>query len=148
MWLVYSMSKEDIWVSRVPLDADANAWGVYSPKWAPVTVEGDVARLEDRDPYDDATVTRVLPASASCEVLAEQSGQTLHAEAVDDAGKRSASLTPEAAGRWQSFRLDSRGAARVAFRTGSPRGVGGTQPVPIGSDRPVAPVAFRIRIVP
>jgi hypothetical protein len=67
IWLVYSMSKEDIWVSRVPVpivadttNAGAEHWNLYSPKWAPATVEGDELRLEDRDPYDYTSATRVF----------------------------------------------------------------------------------------
>ena len=34
---------------------------------------------------------------------------------------------------------------RVSFRTGAHRGIGGANPVPVESDRPTAPTAFRIR---
>ena len=149
MWLVYSMSKEDIWVSRVPLDGNENAWNVYSPKWAPVTVDGDEVRLEDRDPYDAAGVTRSFDGAQSVavtfDVFAGQSGMPLYVEIVDDAGARSLPITPETAGRWETFRLDASRIARITVRTGPPRGVGGTQPVEPGTDQPMAPVVFRIR---
>jgi hypothetical protein len=85
MWLVYSINKEDIWVSRVPLPVKADAdgksaeWNIYSPKWAPVTVAGDVVTLEDRDPYDYARATRVFSKSReevtiSFEVTAQEMG--------------------------------------------------------------------------
>jgi hypothetical protein len=151
MWLVYSMSKEDIWVSRVPLDAGENAWNVYSPKWAPVTVDGDEVRLEDRDPYDYAAVTRACNGArrvaVTFDVLAEQSGTPLHVEIVDDAGTRSLLIAPETAGRWEAFRLDASTIRRISFRTGPQRGVGGTQPVAPGTDEPTAPIAFGIRSV-
>ena len=146
MWLVYSMSKEDIWVSRVPLAPADDSWGVYAPKWAPVTVDSDVVRLEARDPYDDAIVTRRVAHAAACEVLAEQGGSTLYAEIVDEAGPRTVTVTPAAAGRWERFEIGERAGGRVTFRTGPPRGVGGTRPVPPGSDRPHAPIVFRIRM--
>lgn len=86
MWLVYSMNKEDIWVSRVPtpivgrvtsdIDEDFQAqapglyirdWNTYSAQWAPASIVEEGAnrllRLEDRDPYDYATATRVFPES-------------------------------------------------------------------------------------
>lgn len=78
-WLVYSMSKEDIWVSRVPLPirADADApidddfsharagpsvagWNTYRPKWATIAIEGRALRLVGTDPYDYASATRVF----------------------------------------------------------------------------------------
>ena len=151
MWLVYSMSKEDIWVSRVPLNVDGDAWNVYSPKWAPVTVDGDEVRLEDRDPFDFAAATGTFAGAqggaVTFDVFAEQSGTPLYVEIVDDAGLRSLPLTPETAGRWETVRIDGSVIRRLSFRTGPPRGVGGTHPVGKGTDQPAAPVAFRIRSV-
>ena len=148
MWLVYSMSKEDIWVSQVPLDTTEARWNVYAPKWAPVTVEGDEVRLEDRDPYDHAAATRVCEggANVSFDVQAEQAGTTLHVEIANDAGGRSMAITPEAPGRWQTVRIREPGVQHITFRTGPPRGVGGTRPVSSGTDRPTPPIAFRIRL--
>jgi len=62
MWVVYSVNKEDIWVSRVPLTNEAHAWNIYSPKWAPVTASTNGVTLEDRDPYDYARAVRLFPA--------------------------------------------------------------------------------------
>jgi hypothetical protein len=105
MWLVYSMSKEDLWVTRVALPVktdeagtadvaaeDAAGWNIYSPAWAPVTfVEGGI-RLEDRDPYDYASATRVLPdckkVSISFDVTVEQTSDSVDdALEIDVAGK-------------------------------------------------------------
>ncbi|TSA37928.1 MAG: hypothetical protein D4R64_04610 [Porphyromonadaceae bacterium] len=88
MWLTYSMNKEDIWVSRVPLpiryrvegNVDDNFdqletggavtdWNIYSPKWCPVEVaEFPAAKnksllLQDKDPYDYARAIRVFKES-------------------------------------------------------------------------------------
>jgi hypothetical protein len=81
MWLVYSMNKEDIWVSRVPLpvmpdatsfEANTATWNVYRPKWADVRIDGDDAvSLHGRDPYDDAVVTHVFPDADAVEVAME-----------------------------------------------------------------------------
>lgn len=99
MWLVYSMSKEDIWVSRVPLPVKADetapvnddfasssafkpgvlvrGWNTYCPKWDSVNVESGALVLENRDPYDYATATRVFReakrASVTFDVTADQS---------------------------------------------------------------------------
>jgi len=102
MWLVYSMSKEDIWVSRVPLpvrpdetarglgDEHFARWNVYRPRWCDVSVDGGTLRLEDRDPYDYARATRLFPSSrrvsASFAVRADQPGGTLELELVGGFG--------------------------------------------------------------
>jgi len=90
MWVAYSVNKEDIWVSRIPVpvrsavaeeasagiadDFSANAdgelpslWNLYRPLWAPVEVrdtggaQGLALSLTDEDPYDYASATRVFP---------------------------------------------------------------------------------------
>ncbi len=86
LWLTYSMNKEDIWVAAVPLpvtgqvtnnvneDFQGHApgrrvkgWNTYSPQWAPVMIAAEGSnrflRLEDRDPADYASATRVFPRS-------------------------------------------------------------------------------------
>lgn len=85
MWLTYSMNKEDMWVSRIPLpirykvegnvNDDFNNletggaikdWNVYAPKWSPVEVaefpsaENKSLHLMDEDPYDYARAIRVF----------------------------------------------------------------------------------------
>lgn len=86
MWLVYSMNKEDIWVSRVPLPVATGGpatidddlarfasgpivpgWNTYQPKWASVRVDGPPAglRLECRDPFDQAIATRCFQSRRS-----------------------------------------------------------------------------------
>jgi hypothetical protein len=155
MWLVYSMSKEDIWVSRVPLpvraderEPNGSAWNIYSPLWALVTVNGDEVRLEDRDPYDYAAVTRVVAAPDDAylefELLSEQSpDRPLHLELVSRPG--GLSFRPIELAGTKTFRLHVPGLVRVTFRTDAPRGIGGANPVPPGTDKPHEPVAFRIR---
>jgi hypothetical protein len=85
MWLTYSMNKEDIWISRIPLPIkyriDGNIddnfdhtetggavtdWNIYSPKWCPVEVtdfpssKNRSLLLTDNDPYDYARAIRVF----------------------------------------------------------------------------------------
>ena len=67
MWLAYSVNKEDIWVSRipVPIQSEGTGWNLYVPKWADVSVDesnaDNLVRLEDRDPYDYARADRLFP---------------------------------------------------------------------------------------
>ena len=85
MWLAYSVNKEDIWVSRVPLpvryavegdvhdnfdNLQANGaipdWNIYAPQWASVDVvdfpdaKNKSLQLSDSDPYDYAKAVRVF----------------------------------------------------------------------------------------
>jgi hypothetical protein len=86
MWVTYSMNKEDIWVAKIPIpvkefvDRDVNEdfsklkdgeelneWNLYSPLWAPVSIEKQngqkVLTLKDFDPFDYAKAERVVPLS-------------------------------------------------------------------------------------
>lgn len=85
LWVVYSVSKEDIWISRVPLPINRTlvgpvrddfdlfetggwvpGWNIYSPKWCPVRiVEGPISdqkslQMRDYDPFDYSRATRVF----------------------------------------------------------------------------------------
>jgi hypothetical protein len=93
LWLTYSMSKEDIWISRIPLplrgavdrhvhdtfnDMETGGvvrdWNIYSPKYAPVrVVEFPCAadkslELRDMDPFDYAKAERVFPESQAVRI--------------------------------------------------------------------------------
>ena len=83
MWVTYSMSKEDIWVSRIPLpvrysvEERANdnfdkmtaggvvaGWNIYCSKLAPVEVvdsDGKYLQFRDTSRYDYAKAVRVFP---------------------------------------------------------------------------------------
>jgi len=118
MWITYSMNKEDIWVTRIPVPVryrvenpvndDFNAmetgghvvdWNIYSPQWAPVTVadfpsrENKSLELKDEDPYDYARAVRVFQegqsAKITCCILAKQNDTgMLDLEVVDRYGNR------------------------------------------------------------
>ena len=85
LWIAYSMNKEDIWVTRLPVPVTASAersvedmfagtgpgpgvpgWNVYSPLWAPVSVadtpdgDGRCLRMEDGEPRDYARAERAF----------------------------------------------------------------------------------------
>jgi hypothetical protein len=94
LWVTYSMNKEDIWVSRIPVPVASAAddhvdevfrtmpggteldkWNIFSPLWAPVSVEQyegvKCLALKDRDPCDYAKAERLFPSSK--ELVAELS---------------------------------------------------------------------------
>ena len=80
MWLAYSVNKEDIWVSRIPIpiQAEGSGWNLYAPKWADASITDsppDQLRLEDHDPYDYARADRLFPPAsklaAEFEVMAK-----------------------------------------------------------------------------
>lgn len=93
MWITYSMNKEDMWVTRIPVPVtyktndpvndNFNAlnpgtaipgWNTYSPQWAPVTiadfpsVQNKSLQLTDEDPYDYARAIRVFKESSAVDV--------------------------------------------------------------------------------
>ncbi len=84
LWVTYSMNKEDIWVSKIPVpvtdkvntdvDETFNAmkngeelksWNLFSPLWCRVnidTIHGEkMLALHDHDPFDFAKAERVFP---------------------------------------------------------------------------------------
>ncbi len=91
MWVAYSVNKEDMWVSCIPVPVKINAtaqandnfekntgiseltdWNIYSPLWAPVSLEKAAGinwlTLKDKDPFDFAKVVRKIPASKELKV--------------------------------------------------------------------------------
>jgi hypothetical protein len=100
LWLVYSMSKEDIWVSQVPVPVQIDEtqprisgftdWNVYQPKWSRVSLSDESMRLENRDPYDYASATRMLPAgdvkSVKFTLQPKQTGGRLEIDLVSKFG--------------------------------------------------------------
>jgi len=117
MWLIYSMNKEDIWVSRIPVPIRGSVthpvndtfnhmtpggvvtdWNIYSPRWAPVEVvnfpsdQNKSLELKDGDPYDYARAVRVFPAGKKGEltfkVLPRQTDGELDVDLDDAHGRR------------------------------------------------------------
>jgi len=93
MWNTYSMSKEDIWVSRSRLpitgivknhvfqdfddlksEDELELWNFHIPKWAPIEVivptgtDNHVLQLCDEEPYDYACAERSFPPSSKAVV--------------------------------------------------------------------------------
>ncbi|WP_028788617.1 exo-alpha-sialidase [Terrimonas ferruginea] len=92
MWVTYSMNKEDIWVSRIPVPVidketgnvndvftnlpagkELDRWNLYSPLWCRTEIfrQGNekVLSLHDSDPFDYAKAERMFPVSSA--VVAE-----------------------------------------------------------------------------
>ena len=86
MWVSYSMNKEDMWVSKIPVpvkdkvlsnvndlfatmkDGDElTQWNLYSPLWCRVSIEKNreikTLVLRDSDPFDYAKAERIFPNS-------------------------------------------------------------------------------------
>lgn len=122
LWVTYSMNKEDIWVSAIPLPVNDKAsahvdedfsklakgkelalWNTYSPLWAPVKVENGTLVLKDKDPFDYAKAERLFPASrkvvTSFSVTPKQSDHgLLEIELQDEKGMATVRLTFDTAG--------------------------------------------------
>jgi len=122
LWVTYSMNKEDIWVSSIPVPlseiaaqhvnddfgkSPANTalelWNTYSPLWAPVKVEAGSLILKDKDPFDYAKAERLFPSSgkvtASFSVTPKQNDfGLLEIELQDAKGLATVRLTFDTAG--------------------------------------------------
>jgi hypothetical protein len=79
MWVTYSMNKEDMWVSKIPIPvtnketkhlnenfengSTINNWNIFSPLWCRVKVENKALALHDADPFDYGKAERIFPNS-------------------------------------------------------------------------------------
>ena len=91
MWTVYSMNKEDIWITstKTPITGsvenevnedfenartinDLKLWNLYVYKWAPVEIGKSNANsylvLKDEDPYEFAQAERIFPKGTTKEI--------------------------------------------------------------------------------
>jgi hypothetical protein len=96
IWITYSMNKEDIWVSTIPVPvtdevtqdvnddfstSDLKAWNIYSPRWAPVNIIDHALTLGDSDPYDFAMAERIFPVAKKMQVeFSISAGQNDHGQ--------------------------------------------------------------------
>lgn len=117
LWVVYSVNKEDIWISRIPIPVEweeqgpirddfgrmetggvIERWNIYAPQWCPVEVVDFPSqteksmRIQDADRYDYAKAVRVFQGSArqtlSFELYVESSEQNLDIEILSARGDR------------------------------------------------------------
>lgn len=115
MWVTYSVNKEDMWVSSIPMPVtdtetaqvdddfaqmkageELNRWNIYSPLWAPVKIEqtakyGKCLALKDWDKFDFAKAERLFPEAkqmtAEFSVVPMQNDKgTLQIELLDEKG--------------------------------------------------------------
>jgi Sialidase-like, CBM domain len=127
-WVAYSVNKEDIWISRVPVPIRGSVghwvddtfedqpvgsmpddWNLYVPKWTRVQVvdaggaAGHALELLDQEPYDYARAVRVFPQThgvdVSFKVLARQTDARLEIDLMDAHGLRPVRLAFEEDGR-------------------------------------------------
>ncbi len=120
-WVTYSVNKEDIWISRIPVPIRSRIaaqvhdtfdaidksslpedWNIYSPSWAPVRIVSSGAtgnqalELRDEDPYDYARAVRVFPETHGLKftvnLLARQSKARLELDLLDSKGARPVQL--------------------------------------------------------
>ena len=92
LWVTYSMNKEDMWVAHIPVPVQTEAhchadgtefsfatvptgspaglttWNIYSPVYAPVSLNDGWLTLKDSDPFDYARVERKIPATKELKV--------------------------------------------------------------------------------
>jgi len=118
IWVIYSVNKEDIWVSRIPVPIVAGTrepvhdtfdeltpgprvpgWNTYSPLWAPVRVSSEPGtankylELEDREPTDYARAIRTFAPGKTVDVsfsvkAAHANRGQLNIELLGDLGTR------------------------------------------------------------
>jgi len=110
MWVSYSMNKEDMWVSKIPVPVkdkatthvndvfatmkngdELNQWNLYSPLWCRTGIAEKKLTLADSDPFDYAKAERVFPESKKTAVefsiAAQQSNfGAMEIELVDKKG--------------------------------------------------------------
>jgi hypothetical protein len=131
LWVTYSMNKEDIWISSIPVpvtdvatahaNEDFNAlpngreldkWNTYSPQWAKVQIQkmadGTKAlALHDEDKFDYARAERVVPESKKLAVdftvvAGQNANGMLDIEFQDAKGNAAIRLTLDSTGAFIS----------------------------------------------
>jgi hypothetical protein len=124
LWVTYSVNKEDIWISRIPIPVkwkvdgpiqdDFNSmepggvihdWNIYSPRWCPVEISNGpnskekCLMLKDFDPYDYAKAVRIIPklnrSTISFQLYIENNPEVLGIEIVSGNGARLVQLRCE-----------------------------------------------------
>jgi hypothetical protein len=143
IWTIYSVSKEDIWVSRVPVPIVAEGkhandtfdkiatgprvpeWNTYSSLWAPVSIaakgSNHYLQLEDREPADYARAIRTFPVSKTADIsfrvaAAQTNRGRLEIELLGELGSRPVRLTLNGKGRIQA--VDGRQPVTGSFAPG------------------------------
>ena len=128
MWVTYSMNKEDMWVSKIPVPVvdkvtqhaaevfnqmpdgkELALWNYYSGLWTPVSIErlGNGTKalaLQDWDPFEYAKAERVVPSSkklvAEFTITPQQATGWLDIEFTDAKGTPGVRLSFDSAGNF------------------------------------------------
>jgi len=118
MWLAYTVNKEDVWVSRVPLpvrttwegpvDDDFSTmspgapianWNIYRPRWCDVFIDDDHRLcLTDSDTYDYARAIRVFQTAEHARIsfvvnIVSEGDEPFEVDVTDRHGERALSLS-------------------------------------------------------
>ena len=118
MWLAYTVNKEDVWVSRVPLpvrttwegpvDDDFSTtspgapianWNIYRPRWCDVFIDDDHRLcLTDSDIYDYARAIRVFQTAEHARItfginIVSEGDEPFEVDVTDRHGERALSLS-------------------------------------------------------
>jgi len=117
-----------MWVARIPVPvmteahehadddfakasslADLTKWNIYSPKMAPVSLDGKWLQLKDEDPFDYSVVERKIPATKLLKVsfdieAGQNSNGMLQIEFLDENGVAASRLDMTSAGVMRSKR--------------------------------------------
>ncbi|WP_416441898.1 six-hairpin glycosidase [Phnomibacter sp. MR] len=140
MWVTYSMNKEDMWVSKIPVPVEDktnsdvqddftsneaitawNKWNIYSPLWCTVALGKNGLTLHDSDPFDYAKAERLFPVSKQVNIdvsltpVQQQHGD-LYVEVLDSKGTATLRLILDSAGNVltkQGYRNKSLGKYRA-----------------------------------
>ncbi|GIW75662.1 MAG: hypothetical protein KatS3mg104_0725 [Phycisphaerae bacterium] len=162
LWLVYSMSKEDIWVSRIPVPVEPDEtcnqidenlstvhsldrWNVYKPRWNHLNHHSEGLQIVHQDPYDYVALTRCFKPTRGIRAMVDLEGENLSQlciELVSHFGSKRYPLSEIRRGK--NYVKTSEKVSRLVIRTGPYRNVGGKHPVPRGSDRPISASSFMI----
>jgi len=130
LWVVYSVNKEDIWISRItiPITAEEkneidenfenirdiielDRWNLYKPAWGDIIIsydkkQGKCLQLKDEEPYDYVYAEKIFPASKSKTIsfkfktLSLPIGSVIEIEVQDQKGNRALKLTIDRTWMW------------------------------------------------
>ena len=132
MWLTYTVNKEDVWISRIPLpirykisgsvndnfnvtvnNGPVTEWNIYSPKWAPVKIssfpseKNKSLELSDRDLYDYARAIRVFQegtkANIEFKILPKQTTGNFEIDITDRYGNRPVKINFDSTGNLNAW---------------------------------------------
>ncbi|HUW19866.1 MAG TPA: PA14 domain-containing protein [Sedimentisphaerales bacterium] len=175
IWVIYSVNKEDIWVSRIPVPIVAGTkepvhdtfddiapgprvpgWNTYSPLWAPVRIASEprtanrCLELEDREPTDYARAIRTFASCRTVEVSfrvnARQADRgQLNIELMGDSGTRPVRVVLNDRGQIQAVKGQEPEQSETA-RQQPGSGLVGTYFNNVGFDDPEDSVDFLLNV--